>query len=117
MLLRVMPACFSVVFFRVTGVTMRGVSVVSGLFVVASFMVLGCFLVMLGRMLMMLGGFSVMFNSLLTHLSLPVHNQSLIQLSARPDRVLTMVRNICNATGSPRALQTGNAGTSARAAR
>jgi hypothetical protein len=69
---RVMPACFGVVFLRVTGVAVRGMSVVGGLLVIASLVMLGGLLVMLSGMFVMLGSLAVMFYGLLAHCFLPV---------------------------------------------
>jgi hypothetical protein len=113
MLLRVMPACFSMMLLCMARVSVSGVGVVSGLLVVASFMMLGGFLVVLGGMLMMLGHLAMMFDSLLAHYYLPVCVKSLALLGAPPDSPLTMARQIYNATRSPQALQTRNLRSSA----
>ena len=51
----VMAAGFDMMMFGVTGVAMRAVGVVRGLFVIAGFMMLGGFAVMLRCMLVMFG--------------------------------------------------------------
>ncbi len=67
-----MAARLGVMFFGVAGVAVGAVSVVRGLFVIAGFVVLGGFTVMLGGMLVMFGGLVVMFDGVFRHVSLPV---------------------------------------------
>jgi hypothetical protein len=55
-MLGVMTACLGVMFFGVAGMAVGAVSVVRRLFVIAGFVVLGGFAVMLRGMLVVLGG-------------------------------------------------------------
>jgi hypothetical protein len=71
--LGVMAARLDMVMFGVAGMPVRGMGMMRRLFVIAGFMVLGGFTVMLGRVFMMLSGFLVMLHALmLAHISLPV---------------------------------------------
>jgi hypothetical protein len=72
-LLGVMPAGFGVVLFGVAGMTVGGVSVMGGLFVIAGFVMFGGFAVMLRRVLVVLGGLVMMFDAcVVAHGALPV---------------------------------------------
>jgi len=69
----VMTAGLGMMFFGVAGMPVSAVGVVRGLLVIAGFMMLGGFAVMLGRVLVMFGGFVMMLHALmLAHISLPV---------------------------------------------
>ncbi len=59
----VMTAGFGMMFFGVAGMTMRAVGVVRRLFVIAGFVMLGGFAVVLRRMLVMLGGLVVVLDA------------------------------------------------------
>jgi hypothetical protein len=61
--LSVVTAGFNVMFFGMAGVAVRGVRMVSRLFVIASFMMLGSFAMMLRRMLVMLGSLVMMLDA------------------------------------------------------
>jgi hypothetical protein len=69
--LGVMTARLGMVFFGVAGMAVGAVSVVRGLFVIAGFVVLGGFTVMLGGMLVMFGGLVVMFDGVFAHVWAP----------------------------------------------
>src|ERR1700735_324891 len=72
-LLGVVAAGFGVMLFGVAGMTVGGVSVVRGLFVIAGFVMLGGFAVMLGCVLVMFGGLVMMFDAcMVAHGALPV---------------------------------------------
>ena len=58
-------------FFGVAGVAMRAVGVVSGLFVITGFMMLGGFAVMLGGVLVMFGRLVVMVDCVVAHVFSP----------------------------------------------
>ena len=66
-MLGVMAARLGMVFFGVAGVTVRAVGMMRGLLVIAGFMVLGGFTVMLGGVLVMFGGLVVMVDGVLAH--------------------------------------------------
>jgi len=66
-MLGVMAAGLGMVFFGVAGVTVRAVGMMRGLLVIAGFMVLGGFTVMLGGVLVMFGGLVVMVDGVLAH--------------------------------------------------
>jgi hypothetical protein len=69
----VMAAGLIMVMFGVAGVTMGAVRMVRRFFVIASFMVLGGFTVMLGRVLVMFGSLMmVLYARMVAHDSLPV---------------------------------------------
>jgi hypothetical protein len=71
--LGVMAARLDMVMFGVAGMPVRAMGMMRRLFVIAGFMVLGGFAVMLGRVLVMFGGFVMMLHALmLAHISLPV---------------------------------------------
>jgi hypothetical protein len=70
----VVAARLGVVMFGVAGVTMRGVGVVRRLFVIAGFVMLGGFAVMFCSMLVMLGGLVVMLDvGVFAHVALPAY--------------------------------------------
>jgi hypothetical protein len=72
-MLGVMTAGFGVVFFGMAGMAMGGMGVVRGLFVIAGFMMLGGFAVMLRCVLVMFGGLVMMLDAcVVAHDSLPV---------------------------------------------
>jgi hypothetical protein len=69
----VVTARLGVVMFGVAGMTVRGMGVVRRLFVIAGFVMLGGFAVMLCRMLVMLGGLLMMLDvGVFAHVALPV---------------------------------------------
>jgi hypothetical protein len=69
----VMTARLDVMMLGVAGMAMRGVGMVRGLLMIAGFIVLRGFAVMLRGMLVMLGGLVMMLDTLvLAHVSLPV---------------------------------------------
>jgi hypothetical protein len=75
--LRVMPgvvaAGFGVMFFGMAGMAVGAVGVVRGLFVIAGFVVLGGFAVMLRRVLVVFGGLVMVLDAcVVAHDSLPV---------------------------------------------
>jgi hypothetical protein len=76
----VVTAGFRMMLFGVAGVAMRGVGVMRCLFVVASFVMLGGFAMMLRRVLVMLGSLVMMLNACVI-----AHNCSpgLIHVTAR----------------------------------
>jgi hypothetical protein len=65
--LDVIPAGFGMMMLGMARVTMRGVRVVGGLFVIACFVVLGGLAVMLCRVLMVFGGLVVMVDACVAH--------------------------------------------------
>jgi hypothetical protein len=70
----VVTARLGVVMFGVAGMTMRGVGVVRRLLMIAGFVVLRCFAVMFGGMLVMLGGLVVMLDvAVFAHVALPAY--------------------------------------------
>jgi hypothetical protein len=71
-MLGVMAARLGMVFFGVAGVAVRAVGMMRGLLVIAGFVVLGGFAVMLGGVLVMFGGLVMMLDGVLAHVSLPV---------------------------------------------
>ena len=68
--LGVVTAGLDMMFFGVTGMTVRDVRMMGRLFVIASFVMLGGFAMMLRRMLVMLGCLVVMLNAcVIAHVS------------------------------------------------
>jgi hypothetical protein len=65
--LGVMTARLSMMFFSVAGMAMGAVSVMRGLLVIAGFVMLGGFAVMLGGVLVMFGGLVMMVDGVLAH--------------------------------------------------
>jgi hypothetical protein len=66
-LVGVILTCFPGVMCGVGSMTVRDMSMVAGLFVVASFMMIGGDIMMRGRMLVVFGGFAVVLDSLFRH--------------------------------------------------
>ncbi len=62
-LLSVMTAGFGMMMFGVAGVAVRAVRMMSRLFVIAGFMMLGGFVMVLRRMLVVFGGFAMVLNA------------------------------------------------------
>jgi hypothetical protein len=72
-MLGVVAAGFGVMFFGMAGVAVGGVGVMRGLFVIAGFMMLGGFAVMLRRVLVVFGGLVMVLDAcVVAHDSLPV---------------------------------------------
>ena len=69
----VMTARLDMMMFGVAGMTVRGVGVVRRLFVIAGFVMLGGFAMVLCRMLVMFGRLVMMINAcVVAHVALPV---------------------------------------------
>jgi hypothetical protein len=72
-MLSVMTAGLGMMFLGVAGVAMRAVGVMGGLFVIAGFMMLGGFAMMLCRLLVVFGGLVMVLDACVVgHVSLPV---------------------------------------------
>jgi hypothetical protein len=72
-MLGVVAAGFGVMLFGMAGMAVGGVGVMRGLFVIAGFMMLGGFAVMLRRVLVVLGGLVMVLDAcVVAHGSLPV---------------------------------------------
>ena len=81
----VMTARLDVVMFSVAGMTVGGVGVVRRLFVIAGFVVLGGFTVVLGSMLVMFGGLGVMLDvGVVTHRALPGYGSKSVWFTQAP---------------------------------
>ena len=65
----VVPACFGMMVFGMAGVSVGGMGMMRRLLVIAGLVVLRRFTMMLGRVLMMLGGFPMMFGALFRHVN------------------------------------------------
>jgi hypothetical protein len=73
-MLGVVAAGFGVMFFGMAGVAVGGVGVMRGLFVIAGFVMLGGFAVMLRRVLVVFGGLVMVLDAcVVAHGALPVY--------------------------------------------
>jgi hypothetical protein len=81
----VMTARLDVMMFSVAGMTVGSVGVVRRLFVIAGFVVLGGFTVVLGSMLVMFGGLGVMLDvGVVTHRALPGYGSKSVWFTQAP---------------------------------
>jgi hypothetical protein len=96
----VMTAGFGMMFFGVAGMAMGAVGVVRGLFVIAGFVVLGGFAMMLRSMLVMFGCLVMMVLDacLVVHIRSP--GMAMVKRKAGlrrpPDNMLTTARQLCS---------------------